>query len=76
MPHEKAVKDFHTPWKCCKIFWYPPLIDSAPVLGIKNDQSLRIYRQSISGLPYAVTGARAIFIFYILKIFLKSLNDL
>ena len=54
----------------------PPLIDSAPVLGIKNDQSLRIYRQSISGLPYAVTGARAIFIFYILKIFLKSLNDL
>ena len=35
------VKSFHTPWKCCKIFWYPPLFHSAPVPGIKNDRSLR-----------------------------------
>ena len=34
------AKSFHTPWKCCKIFWYPPFFHSAPVPAIKNDRSL------------------------------------
>ena len=24
VPHQNVAKYFHTPWKCCKIFWYPP----------------------------------------------------
>ena len=67
VPHSNVAESFHTPWKCWKIFWYPPLFHSAPTIqdklnyvqaackGFRNTKNVRplvnLLLASQSGLP-------------------------